>query len=58
MTRSEFLVLLDDWFIVDCCEKRKKELASEWTVRVLAYGENMKVATRHCGIKPCLRRRR
>lgn len=48
--RSEYLVMLDDVLIMDCCEMRKKELEKEWRVEVLAYAENLPNPSRHCGI--------
>lgn len=55
MMRSEYMVILNNTIIVDCCEQRKAELSNDWQVTVAAYGENITEVTRHCGIKPCLK---
>lgn len=58
MVRSEYMLMLDDWFIVDCCEERKKELSKDWKITVLIAGENLAIWDRHCLMKPCLRWRK
>ena len=55
MMRSEYLLMLDKTILVDCCRERKEQLQQEgWIVEVLAYGENLAVATRACNIRPCM----
>lgn len=56
MVRSEYMLMVEDTFIVDCCQERKKWFEDNgYTTKVLIEGENLAIWDRHCCMKPCLR---
>ncbi len=55
--KSEYLLELNSTVLMDCCAARKAELEKAYDVVVRCSAENIKEATRHCGM-PCLKEKK
>lgn len=56
MKKTQYLVLLDDVLLVDCCEERMKQLRSEYSMKTLTMIENPQRPFRHC-LVGCLKKK-
>lgn len=56
MKKTQYLLLLDDVLLVDCCEERMKQLRSEYSMKTLTMIENPQRPFRHCLIG-CLKKK-
>lgn len=48
MKKTQYLLLLDDVLLVDCCEERMKQLRSEYSMKTLTMIENPQHRFYHC----------